>query len=347
MKDRNFKYGNNGQYCFRYVASRGRSFRENSYNIYDYDKNEISTICTNENSLKNLTRGFRSGTVSEATRKKIAKYCRVLGIASEKRTVRNGKGEYIKFLTSFITLTLPSDQRHDDSFITKEILGVFLDKCRKLGMLQNYVWRAEKQKNGNIHYHILTDTFASFSFFKRIWHLACEKHGYISAYQNRFSSMAFETYRQQKFNAKRSASAVASAYATGQRTNWTNPPSLDIAHLDDISAVSKYVAKYISKNADGSDNIVNGRSWGASQSVTLAVKNFTGDNTISQFWYNVSTSVFTRKIITTDFFSMPIFSFNSLISWYGDVFTEVKKMLSGIFVPCQYWRNSVGLYTIS
>lgn len=345
MKERNYKYGNNGQYAFRYIASRGRSARENSYNIYDHETDTIQTINTNANSLQNLSAGFRCGSISATTRKKIAKHCRILGIASEKRKVRNGKGEYVQFLTSFITLTLPSEQLHDDQFITKNILGTFLDKSRKLGLLQNYVWRAEKQKNGNIHYHLLTDTFASFSFFKRIWHIALEQYGYISRYQEKFSTMDFATYKTQAFNKNRSPTAVASAFANGQRTNWSNPPSLDLAHLDDISAVSKYVSKYISKADDGTDNIVNGRSWGASQSVSLSVKNFTGNNELSQFWYNISTSVFTRKVVENDYFRMPLFSFNSLITWYTDVLVTAKQLFLDVFTPCQFWRNSLGLFT--
>ena len=71
--------------------------------------------------------------------KKIKTASRVLSYASEVQTVRNSKGEYIKHLCVFITLTLPFEQNHEDKEITKIVLGTFFDKCRKIGILNNYV----------------------------------------------------------------------------------------------------------------------------------------------------------------------------------------------------------------
>lgn len=345
MNSLNYRYTSNGQFPVRSLITRGRSAGENTATSIDYETGEIIEIVLNQNSLKNLSKGFKTLGVSEATRRKIARHCRILGLASEKRSVRNSKGNYVDHLCKFITLTLPSEQIHDDKFITKHILGKFLDKCRKLGLLQNYVWRAEKQKNGNIHYHILTDTFANFSLFRRIWYSALRTAGYLQTYTAKFSTMDFKTYQLQKFNAGKTIHAISSAYAHGVRCHWNEPPACHTTDISDISAVAKYVSKYISKSDAENPNIVTGRCWGASQSVSSAVSDFTTNQEFCRSWYSMGTEIMNRKLISSDFYSICLFSFNSLVAWFSDCLKTAKELLHLHFTPCQYWRNSVGLFS--
>lgn len=343
MKSLSYGYGNNGQFPFRYTKCPRRSLIDNV--IFDPDTGE-EIIFENQavkNSLANLNKGFSTSGVSQATRSKISKHCRVLALCAEKRKVRNSKGNYVDHLCTFITLTLPSEQRHEDQVITKEILGTFLDKCRKLGLLANYVWRAEKQKNGNIHYHIISDTFANFSLFRRLWYVALRKLNYLHAYTEKFSKMSYSDYNNQKFNAGKTPVETASAYARGVRSRWSEPPACHVDYLTDISTLSIYISKYVSKSDENNPNCVSGRSWSASQSVKDSVKNFCGDNQFSKDWYHIGTEMFTRKMIVRDFFTICLFSYNSLVNWFSDTFELSKKLLHQFFNPCEYWRNSVGL----
>lgn len=322
MADRNFKYSNNGEFPIRYlVKKRG-----------------------NDESLKNLNRGFKTFGISEATRKKIAKHCRVLGIAAGTKKVRTSKGEYIQHCSTFITLTLPSDQQHEDAVISKVILGKFLDKCRKLHLMRNYVWRAEKQKSGNIHYHILTDTFANFSLFRRIWYLACRELGYMENYQQKFINMSFAQYQQQPFNKGKTPDKIASAYARGKRSNWSEPPSIQVDFLQDISLTAKYVSKYISKGDPDNPNIVTGRTWGASQSVSAAVDKFTHDTEFNKHWYSTGSELMNRKVIEREYFQICLFNFSSLSAWFRETAGYIRNLLSSVFSPCNYYLNSLGLF---
>ena len=322
MHDQVFKYTNNGEFPVRYVVCRRG----------------------NAESLKNLNRGFKTSGISSATMRKISRHCRVLGIAAGEKKVRTSKGEYVMHNSTFITLTLPSRQIHSDAEITKTILGKFLDRARKLNLLKNYVWRAEKQKNGNIHYHILTDTFANFSLFRRLWYLACRELGYMERYFDFFHNMTFEEYRAQPFNQKKEPWKVAAAYEKGRRSKWQEPPSIQVDFLQDISLTAKYVSKYISKNDPDDPNIVTGRTWGASQSVTAATKKFSEDPELNKFWYQVGSELMNRKVIDQDFFSICLFSFKSLVAWFSDLTTTIQKIFSDIFEPCQFYRNSLGLF---
>lgn len=323
-----YKYTNNVDFPIRYTPTR----RERK------EQNEIS--------LKNLNQGFETRGVSEVTRRKILQHCKMLSLLSKEVTVRNSKGYYVKHRTIFITLTLPSTQSHTDTEITKGCFSPFLDRCRKLGLLSNYVWRAEKQKNGNVHYHILTDTFCHFSLLRNLWLLCVDKLGYVKSYTEKFSKMSFEDYRSQPFNKNRTAHQVATAYAHGVRTKWKFPPSVSVDYIQDEKELQHYLSKYVSKDDKDSKNIVQGRVWSASQSVSEALKFFKGDNTINEFWYNVGVEIMKRECYISDFFQVCFFSFTSLISWFKDVKDQIFKLFKDIFEPCQYYRNSIGLAII-
>lgn len=317
MLQQAFSYSNNGVIAFRRVVTRPK-IREHS---------------------PNLNRGFRTLGVSRATRAKIAKHAHVLCNLSRRRTIRAASGKFIDHQVSFITLTLPAEQRHEDHYITREVLGTFLDKCRKLGFFENYLWRAEKQGNGNIHYHIMTDSYAPFSLFRRVWYVALRKYGYLQDYQRKFQNMSFEEYREQPFNANASPTTVAARYARGRRNDWQEPPCIDVEFVNGSSGVSRYVSKYVSKADDSGDLHVSGRCWGASQSVSMATKVFTTDPELSQFWYNAGAELMKRKVIAKDFFSYCLFNLHSLAAWFPDVRQYIKKLLQPHFQPCNYFLN--------
>jgi len=345
MENTIYSYSNNGNYPFRYIKKNSKK------NIIRYDNQQEVVIDKNQlsegkkKSLENLNKGFRTNGVSVATRRKIIKNCRILAISSKRRTVRASSGKMISHLNTFITLTLPAEQSESDQFITKNILGGFLDKCRKLSMLDNYVWRAEKQKNGNIHYHIVTDTYCYFNTLRRIWCLILRKFGYMKKYHEKFKNMSFEEYKNQSFNKKTDNNIIVSRYARGKRNSWSEPPCIDVEFIDNPEGVGRYISKYLSKSESGEDNIVSGRSWGASQSVSKSVKSFCGDEELSKFWFSAGAEIIKRKVKEFDFFSVCVFKFSSLIAWFPDVKKYIKNLLSVSFKPCQYWRQSVGLFT--
>lgn len=316
--------------------------------IYSYTNNGINPIRYiqrknyNNESKKNLNKGFKTLGVSEVTQKKIRTACRVLSYSSEKRKVRDTKGNYIDHLGMFITLTLPYEQINEDAEITKIILGDFLDRCRKLGFLKNYVWRAEKQKNNNIHYHILTDSFCSYSMIYRLWKLALEKLKYVTKYSVKFKNMSFDVYRNLPHNKKLEFSKIAEKYAKGVRENWQNPPCVKVDYCNNVSQVSAYISKYTSKN-DDSPNIVKGRVWSCSESVSKAVHIFKKDRDFNEFWYNVGFSMMKRKVLEFDFFSIVDFNYKSLISWFSDTKNYILKKINAVFAPCNYYLRSLGI----
>ena len=321
-----YKYTNCVDYPIRYTPSRK-------------GKREMK-----KESLANLSVGYNTLGVSDSTRKKIAQHIKILSLLSVERKVRRSNGNYANHLNMFITLTLPAEQVHTDTEVTKICLGSFLDRCRKIGLLSNYVWRAEKQKNGNIHYHIMTDTFCNFSLVKNLWHLSLEKLGYISAFQRKFLVMSFAEYKKLDFNEGVPIQKVANAYAHGVRTKWRNPPTTQVDYLQNSNEIALYLSKYIGKDNEEKKNIVTGRVWACSVSVSSSLKAFKGSQEINQFWYMVGAEMMRREVITHDYFSICLFSFKSLVSWFSDVKQSLFALFRPLFSPCQFWRLSVGLF---
>lgn len=145
--------------------------------------------------------------------------------SSPVRSVVRNKITRRKCQTSFITLTLPSKQIHDDNEIKRHILQPFLAECKRSLKLTHYIWTAETQKNGNIHFHIITPTYINKYMLQKIWNLHAETLGYIT------------------------------------RCKVNNPPSTNIKGVKETGKAISYITKYISKGNQDRRKI-KGRLWG-------------------------------------------------------------------------------------
>jgi len=99
---------------------------------------------------------------------------------------------------SFVTLTLTESQKHSDKKIIETFVD-FIDHLKKVknylidpvtkertkeeGLkIENYVWRAETQENGNIHFHLIADVFLNQDMLRRVWNNYLEQLGYKYGY---------------------------------------------------------------------------------------------------------------------------------------------------------------------
>ena len=210
------------------------------------------------NSISNLKKGKEghyNGYMSPATARACKKYinCFLLGIkySGKKNT-----------LPTFTTLTLPAKQKHDDNYIKREMFGRFMEAAKNKWKVEHYFWRAEPQKNGNIHFHVLTDKRISWRGIRNVWNYYCKKHGYIDDYRNEQKNWHQGGFKPRldlakpstdKTGAKLKGWSISSqkkAYDRGVKTNWSDPNSTDIHRLKKINNVGAYVTKYMCKNAN-------------------------------------------------------------------------------------------------
>lgn len=118
---------------------------------------------------------------------------------------------YFNFRVNFVTLTLPSAQQHTDSQIHNTIFKSFVRywTTRNPGLL--YVYKAEVQNNGNLHYHLTTNSFIHYRKLRNMWNKACNLLGYLD------------------------------------RCKVLDPNSTDVHAVKGIKNLSAYLCKYVGK----------------------------------------------------------------------------------------------------
>lgn len=132
-------------------------------------------------------------------------------LATKKQVYDDQSKKYFTFKLNFITLTLPSAQVHSDIDIYNRIFKPFIRWCRDRFTTFLYIWKAEKQDNGNLHYHLTTNTFIHWRTLRNKWNRCCDALGYI------------------------------------QRCKVVDPNSTDIHSIRNIRNLPKYLASYMTK----------------------------------------------------------------------------------------------------
>jgi hypothetical protein len=175
----------------------------------------------------------------------------------------------IKF--SFITLTLTSKQIGDDKSFTKmqNTLFTYLRKFsgektiknapeltlkqkqennRKQSLFSwsNYLYVLEKQKNGNIHSHIVVSSYVPIRLINKAWCKILSDNGY--------------TYNQ-KGNVITPFQALVNA---AKDKSLGTPSPVDISFVHDFKSVGAYITKYITKN----QSVMHTQVWNCSRSIS-------------------------------------------------------------------------------
>lgn len=165
------------------------------------------------------------GKISLNAKKRIMNAVNWLYYLSKEKITKKGQ-YFFKFRINLITLTLPSAQAHPDKFIKNELLNEFLEWMRYNGA-KSYIWKAEPQKNGNIHFHITTNKFLHWQKIRDKWNKICGKHGYIEPFYKQYGHI--------------------------------NPNSTDVHSIKKVKKLAAYIAKYLTKESE--IRPIEGRIW--------------------------------------------------------------------------------------
>lgn len=278
----------------------------NSVFIRDKSSNSIRSIhefkktnrksgqgLNSSNAIKRTSHNF---TISDNAYRNLKRRINWLYYLAKSKRVKTYSGkEIFNFKIGFITLTLPSKQKHCTSYVTKLMLNNFLTEIRTRTGMKNYVWRLEFQKNGNVHYHIVTDTYVDYHLIQKVWNSILKYHGYIEPYKQKFCDLSLLQYRELvDKNHDKEFHVIAKRYAKGKATNWENPPSVDVKSVVSNQAISNYISKYFAKSSDENpikneldteENSKNLRLWYCSSSLSKL-------KTISRFCEEVVYDIF-------------------------------------------------------
>lgn len=159
-----------------------------------------------------------TGKLSPYARKKLKRSIQLLVASSVPKEAPNFKnGKLFKFKVNFITLTLPASQGQiSDKTLKSQCLDNFIKRCKRKYKLKSYVWRAERQGNGNLHFHIITDCYIHYEKMRNDWNSCLHALGFIDRFK--------------------------------EKNGHSNPNSTDIHAITGIKNLTQYFCKYMAKD---------------------------------------------------------------------------------------------------
>lgn len=290
---------------------------------------------------KKVKRKFHNYSISQnAYRNLKGKISWLYYLANNNKIELENKKHIYNFKMAFITLTLPTKQRHNTQYITNECLNQFITELRDKYNMRNYVWRLEFQKNGNVHYHIATDAYIPYSSIRKIWNRQMYKIGYSQEYQTKMSKLSLMDYNKlYNNNNKIEFKVIKERYVKGVKANWANPPTIDVKSVISNKSIANYISKYFAKGdndgvikneLDTEENSFGLRLWFCSRSLSKLSK-------VSNFCEAVDYDIFSivsyakskltlyhkySKSVYFEISSMP----NNARKWIDNILREYAKI---------------------
>lgn len=183
----------------------------------------------------NSVRKKYSGETTVNTVRRIRRACTCLDLISKWKIIDNectGTKQHIRL--TFITLTIPSNDLIPHKTAYKNLLKPFIRQMREKHGMTDYIWKAELQKRGQIHYHITTNIYCYWKNIKDLWNQINFKAGYMTQYISKHGHY--------------------------------NANSTDIHKVYNEKQISKYLEKYICKK-DKEGRKIDGKIWDCSQNL--------------------------------------------------------------------------------
>ncbi len=165
--------------------------------------------------MPNATVKAYSGKVGINAAKRIKRAVEILALNTTMKTTYSKKQKkQITFWIGFATLTIPSPDVvcHKEAVHALQLLLLQLKRTHDI----RYVWKAELQKRGQIHFHLCFDKFIEWRELRERWNNICKKYGWLDTY----------------FACK----------------GHYNANSTDIKSITSAQHISGYIAKYVSKD---------------------------------------------------------------------------------------------------
>jgi len=131
---------------------------------------------------------------------------------------------------AFYSISFPCGFSDDDAF---KVFNLWLTRCRQSYALKSYIWVQERQKNGTIHFHILTNTRMPIKEINRFMRVALTPYSHL---------YGWNPSKVGKYNGV----DVDNVWYPKQRPNRSYRPKR--TRDDAARHLSKYISKYVSKN---------------------------------------------------------------------------------------------------
>jgi len=332
-----FKYSLSPDYIVRYWCRKNQ-------NIIGVEQ-EKKTTTIKEASKRNLNVGYKRGNdLSLTSKKEIIKRVKWINEIGVLKNYKTKAGNIIQYKSSMITLTLPIKTEVEPAEITKTALGNFITLMRKVCGMNNYLWKLELQKNGNVHYHMITDVEIDFNYIKKIWNNSLNLVGIIDDYAENQKRMSFSKYEEKriaefqkykmlgKMSPTQVKNEIKRTWDVGQRTKWREPNTVNVKRIGLDYEIGGYVAKYISKDEENGEleGKKIGRLWSSSSNLSKIKLIGESIQDVLNFVYDYSYQVFRKKEIIHDYFSIIKISINWMINLDDEIKEKYQNALKSL-----------------
>lgn len=177
-----------------------------------------------------------SGLVTKGVKKRIRKKMDLLLQISPKRKIYNPVINKVHdFQLAFLTLTIQyQEDLPDHKFIMRNCFKPMLATLRNKMGIRDYVWKAELQVNGTIHYHLCSNRYIDYMQLRTSWNAILRKAGLLDKFYSEHGHY--------------------------------DANSTDIRATHTATAASIYMSKYMAKN-DDEERKIGGKVWDCSMNL--------------------------------------------------------------------------------
>lgn len=219
------------------------SFRSNSVMYYHVNSNHSAilrkSILFNQNANQLKSRKRYIGQITDGVIKRMRK-CITMLLQSTPYQYRTNPvtGKTMTHKLSFITLTIPDVEKAKDAkFCHKYLLQPMLRVLRENHLMKSYIWKAELQENGSIHYHLTCDCVVHHRSLRSAWNSILLRNGMLKDFELKYGH--------------------------------SDPNSTDIHNVRNVRNLESYLVKYICKSYQNEEALA-GKVWDASKNIKAA-----------------------------------------------------------------------------
>jgi len=200
-------------------------------------------------SRSNLTKKYTSEFMTKTAARKVKKILTnwIIAINLSQQIDLKKRRTKRRYLV-MITLTLSWKQVEKDNEVKRKYLNNFIIQLKKKHKGILYLWVAEKQKNGNIHFHVMVDRWVDKIWAANTWNTIQNTGNYIDFFEREF--------------------------------NHRNPPSTKLTGQKGMSNPAEYLTKYVTKSEKSHG--LTGHKWSCSDEL----KFITNSKMPVKSWYH-------------------------------------------------------------
>lgn len=246
-----------------------------------------------------------SGKLSKGAKKRLEKAITLLVQCTPKRRIWNPVIKCTHYhKLSFVTLTVSdSTTNHTAKEAYQTLLRPMMQYLTKYKGVKNYVWKAELQKRGQIHYHLIFPNFVHYQYLQNKWNYLQLKAGYLKGYYKKYGEKNPNSVDIHSMKNVKDAAAYLTKYLTKEvqkepKKNLKEEPGKDAKKTNSTEGKGKTVGKVW----DCSLNLKRAKYYCEDESTTLQqnIKNAEGNGFAYHKTYERFTIIFCIRIKPTE-----------------------------------------------